>query len=129
MPFEEIINSDAYKEAISLLNDTGSLVSPKQGVQEAPKYYRYTLAAKEAISKNNNKSKAVVLTNIKTNETLVFNSMKEAASFFLGLNKNGVRNHINKNKPCNGFNIAIKQSSLSDKKKSPCISTGRARYC
>ena len=36
--------------------------------------------------------------------------MKEAASF-LGLNKNGVRNHINKNKPCNEYNIAIKQSS------------------
>ncbi len=36
--------------------------------------------------------------------------MKEMASF-LGLNKNGVRNRINKNKPCNGYRIAIKQSS------------------
>jgi hypothetical protein len=51
---------------------------------------------------------AVVLTNIKTNETLEFNTIKEAASL-LGLNKNGERNH--KNKPCNGYRIAIKQSS------------------
>jgi hypothetical protein len=109
-PFEEIINSDAYKEAISLLNDTLSPASPGNLVEEGvPKYYRHTLAAREAISRNNNKSKAVVLTNIQTNETLEFNTMKEAASF-LGLNKNGVRNHINKNKPCNGYSIAIKQS-------------------
>lgn len=41
--------------------------------------------------------------------------MKEAASF-LGLNKNGVRNHINKNKPCCGYRIAIK---ISSEKKVP----------
>lgn len=98
--FEEIINSNAYKEAISL--------SPaSQEVEEVSKYYRHTLSAKEAISKNNSKSKAVVLTKIETNETLEFNTMKDAASF-LGLNKNGVRNHINNNKPCNGYSIAIK---------------------
>lgn len=78
-PFEEIVNSDAYKEAVFLLNDTESSSSLK--IEKVPKYYRHTLAAKEAISKNNKKSKAVVLTNIKTNETLKFNTMKEAASF------------------------------------------------
>ena len=41
--------------------------------------------------------------------------MKEAASF-LGLNKNGVRNHINKNKPCCGYRIAIK---INSEKKVP----------
>ena len=43
-PFEDIINSDAYKEAISLL-------PASQGVEEVSKYYRHTSSAKKAIRK------------------------------------------------------------------------------
>jgi hypothetical protein len=58
------------------------------------------------LSANSYKSISVILTNIRTGNTIKFSSKSKAAKF-LGVSETTVRNFIKLNKSCKGYSIMI----------------------
>lgn len=66
----------------------------------------FSETARPKMSLNNHKSISVILTNIKTGNTINFRSKSKAAKY-LGVSETTVRNSIKLNKSCEGYIIMI----------------------
>jgi len=103
--YSEIINSKAYIEAINVI-ESGFKHSEmsKELIRKANLGRSHSLETIQKLSANSTNSKAVLISNNETKETLEFPSITSCAKY-LNVDESYVRKCINSNKACKGYTI------------------------
>lgn len=113
--FEEIINCEAYKEAIAESDDLTKTKSrhtqaSKELIRKANLGKKLSLETKLKLASNSKNAKPVLVINNETKETMEFSSNVSAAKF-MGVDESYIRVCIKKNKACKGYTVVRKSEN------------------
>lgn len=110
---DEIFNSEAYKEAVGIMEGTILKVkhteSSKELIRRANTGKKLSQDTIQKLSFNSKNAKALLITNNDTLEILEFPSAVSAGKY-LGVDESYIRRCITNNKPCKGFTIVRKST-------------------
>jgi hypothetical protein len=106
--YTEIISSKAYIEAKNAdISGFKHSEASKELIRKANLGRSHSLETKQNLSVNSSNTKAVLVINNETQETIEFPSITSTAKY-IGVDESYVRSCIKKNIPCKGYTVVKK---------------------